>query len=172
MGSINIEHRIASPLLTPLIIWTLSQPFLLKLDFNILPVPISLLWSPALPRQSPLQRSSPYLWTFLCSSLDFANEYILLSVHFFSNKLVFNLTSFNLNTKIPYGQDNIALHFSVSEFLSLSDFVLKILTIWLQLWKFLTQFLFPHYFFVLSPKSWFDQMSRVVKMWCLSHGFK
>lgn len=135
MGSINIEHRIASPLLTPLIIRTLSQPFLLKLDFNILPVPISLLWSRAVPRQSPLQRSSPYLWTFLCSPLDFANEYILLSVHFFSNKLV--LTSFNLNTKIPYGQDNIALHLSVSEFLSLSDFVLKILTIWLSTLKIL-----------------------------------
>lgn len=141
MGSINIEHRIASPLLTPLIIWTLSQPFLLKLDFNILPVPISLLWSRAVPRQSPLQRSSPYVWTFLCSPLDFANEYILLSVHFFSNKLVFNLTSFNLNTKIPYGQDNIALHLSVSEFLSLSDFVLKILTIWLSTLKILNSVL-------------------------------
>lgn len=137
MGSINIEHRIASPLLTPLIIWTLSQPFLLKLDFNILPVPISLLWSRAVPRQSPLQRSSPYLWTFLCSPLDFANEYILLSVPFFSNKVVFNLTSFNLNTNIPYGQDNIALHLSVSESLSLSDFVLKILTIWLSTLKIL-----------------------------------
>lgn len=137
MGSINIEHRIASPLLTPLIIRTLSQPFLLKLDFNILPVPISLLWSRAVPRQSPLQRSSPYLWTFLCSPLDFANEYILLSVHFFSNKLVFNLTSFNLNTKIPYGQANTALHLSVSEFLSLSDFVWKILTIWLSTLKIL-----------------------------------
>lgn len=56
---------------------------------------------------------------------------------FFSNKLVFNLTSFNLNTKIPYGQDNIALHLSVSEFLSLSDFVLKILTIWLSTLKIL-----------------------------------
>lgn len=141
MGSINIEHRIASPLLTPLIIWTLSQPFLLKLDFNILPVPISLLWSRAVPRQSPLQRSSPYLWTFLCSPLDFANEYILLSVHFFSNKLVFNLTSFNLNTKVPYGQDNIALHLSVSEFLSLSDLVLKILTIWLSTLKILNSVL-------------------------------